>query len=88
MQALRQQELGEMDSALGLFDVVIAGVILNDQADAQVENGQPWDVGPGDEPDPNDGHAILLIKSDAAAGPSTWCRRNREAVEIPVARCL
>lgn len=66
-------ELSQIDAALALFDVVVVGVSLNDQADAQVEAGQPWDVGPGDGPDQNDGHAILMMGAQSADGPFTWC---------------
>jgi hypothetical protein len=65
-------DLAELDNALGLLDVVVVGVNLNPQADAQFSAGQPWDVGPGDEPDPNEGHAILFARADAAGGPFGW----------------
>lgn len=41
---------------------VLLGVELNDQAEQQFENDQPWNVGPGDEPDPNEGHDIAVVK--------------------------
>lgn len=66
-------ELAEMDAALATFDVVITGVDLNPDADGQFSDGQPWDVGPGDEPDPDDGHAILYLVAQSASGPYAWC---------------
>jgi hypothetical protein len=62
----------QADQALSLGFVVIAGVNLNPQADNQVLNGQPWDVGPGDQPDPDDGHAILYVVAESASGPNGW----------------
>lgn len=62
-----------MDAALALFNVVVVGVDLNDQADNQFSNGQPWDIGPGDGPDPNEGHAILRLGSAGGDGHDLWC---------------
>ena len=64
--------LPELDAALAYFNVVVTGVSLNPQADAQVENGQPWDVGPGDEPNPQEGHAILYDEALSPTGPYGW----------------
>jgi len=64
--------LGQMDAALQFFDVIVAGVDLNPQADAQVSNGLQWDVGPGDEPDPEEGHAILYESAQSLTGPFGW----------------
>lgn len=64
-------DLSQMDAALFTFNVVIVGVNLNPQADAQF--GTMWDVGPGDEPDPDDGHAILYLKAQTPSGPFAWC---------------
>lgn len=63
----------EAPAALSLFGPIVTGVILNSQADEQFSTGQPWDVGPGDEPDPNEGHAIDQIKAESATGPYGWC---------------
>lgn len=65
-------ELAETDAALALADAVVAGVNLNPQADTQAESGNAWDVGPGDESDPTDGHAIELLSVAALGGPTTW----------------
>lgn len=54
-------QLSEMDAALALGLIVVVGVNLNPNADEQVNAGIPWSVGPGDEPDPEDGHAILRM---------------------------
>jgi hypothetical protein len=66
-------QLADLDASLQAFDVVIVGVILNPDADEQFENGQAWDVGPGDEPDPQDGHAVLYLKAATPTGPFVWC---------------
>ena len=72
VRAFLKLELSEMDAALSLGLCVVVGVSLNPQADQQVENGQSWDVGPGDEPDPNEGHAVLYVKASSASGPFTY----------------
>jgi hypothetical protein len=66
-------QLADLDAALETLDVVMVGVNLNPDADEQCENGQAWDVGPGDEPDPQDGHAILYVKATTPTGPFVWC---------------
>lgn len=65
-------ELSEMDAALQTFDAVVVGVSLNDQADQQCENDQPWDIGMGDEPDPQDGHAIQRLAVESPTGLRKW----------------
>lgn len=65
-------DLADLDAALATFDVVVVGVNLNPEADNQVNAGQPWDVSPGDEPDPSEGHAILLGKAVSPSGPFMW----------------
>jgi hypothetical protein len=73
-------DLSEMDAALALGLVVVTGVSLNPQADQQVQSGQPWDIGPDDQPDPNEGHAILYIKADSASGPYSWASWGQQVV--------
>lgn len=63
---------GEEDAALALGFIVIAGVNLNPQADQQVEDGEEWDIGPGDQPDPEDGHAIDYVAAVSSTGPNGW----------------
>lgn len=65
--------LDEMDAALDTFYAVVVGVSLNPQADQQFTNHQPWDIGPGDEPDPNSGHAILYLLAQSPTGPYEYC---------------
>lgn len=64
--------LDKLDAALATLDAVIAGAALNPQADQQCLDGQIWDIGPGDEPDPNLGHAITYIKALSVTGPYEW----------------
>jgi hypothetical protein len=66
-------QLSDLDAALATFDVVIVGVNLNPNADEQCENGVAWNVGPGDEPDAQDGHAVLYLKAATSTGPFVWC---------------
>ena len=68
-------DLSTVDEALTAGFAVILGVVLNTQADNQFGNGQPWDVGPGDQPDPNEGHAIQYLGAASPSGPfqaGTW----------------
>jgi len=67
----------EVASALQTFDVVISGVCLNPNADEQFENHQVWSIGPGDQPDCNDGHGIQLVSILAATGPRIWATWGR-----------
>jgi hypothetical protein len=64
--------LAQMDAALGYFNVVVTGVNLNPNADQQVTDNVPWDVGPGDMPDPSEGHAVLYAEAQSASGPYGW----------------
>jgi hypothetical protein len=63
--------LADLDAALAYFDVVIVGVQLNPDADEQFPG--TWDIGPGDEPDPEEGHAILYLGAQSQSGPFEWC---------------
>lgn len=42
------------------------GVNLYDANEDQFSNGQPFDVTPGEQPDPEDGHCVLWSKSESA----------------------
>ena len=64
--------LPSLDAALATFDVVVVGVHLNPQADQQVASGGIWEVGPGDRPNPQLGHAILYAAAEAARGRRRW----------------
>lgn len=75
-----------MSQGYGLY----AGVNLNAKADQQFEQGQPWDVAPTDQPNPQDGHCVLWSKSTTTAGPHwfvTW-GRLQQATEAWVRACL
>ena len=64
-----------IDAALTLGLVVVVGVDLTPSADQEFGNGQTWDVGPGNQPDPSAGHAILKVKAATPSGPDgylTW----------------
>lgn len=62
----------EVDAALGLGFAIVCGVSLNPDADQQCEDGEKWDIGPGDEPDPEMGHAIELGLVEAPEGDVAW----------------
>lgn len=66
--------LEQLDAGLAFFNVVVVGGALNPNADQQFSNGQPFDVGPGDEPDPQEGHATLYLATDGPGGTTRkWC---------------
>lgn len=62
-------QLSEMDAALAAGLVIVVGVNLNPDADEQFPN---WSLGPKDEPDPEDGHAILYGAAQTLVGPFKW----------------
>ena len=62
--------LDEMDAALQTFDAVVVGVILTPDADEQFPG--TWTVGPGNEPDPSDGHAIQRLACESPTGTRKW----------------
>lgn len=72
--------LEEIDDALSMGLAVVVGVNLNPQADDQVDEGKPWDIGPGDQPDPEDGHAILYIKANAQDGERAWASWGQQVI--------
>jgi hypothetical protein len=51
------------DAAMQQFKGLILGVDLTDDADDLFEEGEPWTVADGQQPDPDDGHCILRVKS-------------------------
>lgn len=53
-----------VDSAMQEFKGVIIGVDLTDDAEQLFSAGQPWTVANGEQPDPNEGHAIVKVWSD------------------------
>jgi hypothetical protein len=56
-----------VDSAMAEFRGVYAGVDLTDDADRLFQEGQPWSVSQGQQPDPSEGHCI--VKVYATGGP-------------------
>lgn len=72
IEAFAKIELSDLDAALSQFSAVVVGVSLNHDADEQCEEGKPWDIGPGDEPDPSEGHAITFAAAATSSGPYKW----------------
>lgn len=68
----------ELEAAAYTARAVMVAVSLNDQADAQFDawqagtNPAGWDVGPGDEADPSEGHFIILGEAKSPSGPYSW----------------
>jgi hypothetical protein len=62
-------------SLMALGFGLLIGVNLYDANESQFNSGQPFDVMPGQSPDPNDGHCVLWGSSQSATGPEgvgTW----------------
>jgi hypothetical protein len=57
-----------VDSAMQAFHGCYVGVNLTSNADQLFEQGQPWTLDGG--PDPNDGHCIVKVKADTQT--DTW----------------
>lgn len=65
------------DAAMQQFKGLYLGVDLTDDADARFQAAEPWSVAGGQQPDPDDGHCILRVKStgagpDAMSTDVTW----------------
>jgi hypothetical protein len=52
------------DAAMTAFHGLYVGVNLTDDADQLFQDGQPWTVANGEQPDTNDGHCIVKVKAD------------------------
>src|ERR1017187_3098404 len=57
--------LSELRQAAPGAGGLLVGCLLGDDAEADFEKSIPWDDGPSDPPDPNDGHDICLAGFDA-----------------------
>lgn len=51
---------------------LITGVELTDDAQQLFQDGQPWTTANGETPDPQNGHAILKVKSQSGSGTGTF----------------
>jgi hypothetical protein len=73
IEAFLKVAIDELDASLMVADAQVIGVDLNTQADNQFPG--TWDIGPGDQPDPEDGHAVQRFGVESAAGlrkGATW----------------
>ena len=61
-----------VDAAMQAFHGCYVGVNLTDDADQLFEQGQPWTVANGQQPDPQDGHCIVKVGAEGGAGLDTW----------------
>lgn len=63
-----------VDSAMAAFHGAYCGVDLTDDADELFQEGKPWTVAGGQQPDPSDGHCILKVASTGAGqfDNDTW----------------
>lgn len=73
----------ELDAALAAFTGVYCGVSLTDDADELFANHLPWTVSDGQQPDPSEGHCILLVAADGVATDAwiTWGDRQKSTTE-------
>jgi hypothetical protein len=53
----------QIDAAMQAFGAILCGVNLTDDADDLFNQGQPWTVANGEQPDPSQGHVILKVIS-------------------------
>lgn len=65
------------DAAMQQFRGLYIGVDLTDDANDLFNEGEPWTVAGGQQPDPSEGHCVLRVKSsgpspDAKSGNITW----------------
>lgn len=60
------------DAAMQAFHGLYCGVDLTDDADDLFEQGQPWTVADGQQPDESMGHCIVKVKAEGGAGYDTW----------------
>lgn len=65
------------DSAMQQFKGLYIGVDLTGDADDLFNDGQPWTVANGEQPDLSEGHCVLRVKAsgpgpDARSGNITW----------------
>lgn len=72
IKAFVKVPIHELEAALFTASAVIVAVSLNPDADEQCENGETWDISPGDEPDPEMGHFITLGYAGSVTGPFKW----------------
>jgi hypothetical protein len=59
-----------VDSAMAAFRGAYCGVDLTDDADELFQEGKPWNVSGGQQPDPSEGHCI--VKVGATGMLDTW----------------
>jgi len=72
-----------VDAAMAAFHGAYVGVNLTDDADQLFAQGQPWNTGSGQRPDPADGHCILKVGADGTDFDSwvTWGGVQRSTLE-------
>lgn len=71
----------EIRMAMLNFGGVLIGCSLADTAEQEFNNGQPWTISAQEQPDPQEGHDILLVKYDAAGETLvTWGALQRATI--------
>ncbi|MBO0813622.1 MAG: hypothetical protein J2P30_00485 [Actinobacteria bacterium] len=85
---VKHTDKAQADSAMQAFHGVLTGVSLTDDAEDLFDQGQPWTLENGEEPDPTEGHAILKVWADGAGYDKyiTW-GQEQEATENWTSAC-
>jgi hypothetical protein len=78
-----------VDAAMQAFHGIYAGVSLTDNANDLFNEGKPWTLASGEQPDPNEGHCIVKVTADGKGcdGWVTWGARQ-DSDEAWTAACL
>lgn len=72
IEAFAPVEPSTVDSMMATFDRgVLLGVSLTDDANDLFNQSKPWTTAGGEKPDPQEGHAIILVKRSAPNGNAT-----------------
>jgi len=79
----------EMDAAMQAFNGLYVGVSLTSDADELFQEGLPWTLANGEQPDPSEGHCIVKVKASGQGldGYVTW-GAEQPATEGWSAACL
>jgi hypothetical protein len=84
---LDRGSLEHVYQAVYLFDVVGIGFKFPEYAMRQFHAGEPWDVIPGQEPDPKDGHYVPCIGKRENIEVVTWGALQQMTVAFFEAYC-
>lgn len=86
---IEHTDKAQCDWAAQTFHGLYCGVRLTPDANALFNQGQPWTVAGGQQPDPNEGHCIIKVKA-TATGNDAWLTWGQVQESTPewTAACL